>query len=580
MDTLPYLIPYVISMTISTVVGIYSWRRRAVSGARAYAILALGQASWTFGYIFELASPGLKGKIFWDNFQFIGGDIWFIAFLAFVLDYTGRSLSHPKRTWFLLSIVPAAIVLLAYTDGFHGLIRPEALLVHGEPFSALVYDFTFPFYAWAAYCYGLFLIAMIALFARYIRPHRLYRAQVGTIIVGNLIPLVGTMLTVAGVTLTFQRDTTPLTFAIGNLVVAWGLFRFGLFNIVPVARERVVESIGDAVVVFDADDRVVDLNPAARKAVGHLAADVVGKPAAQVFSSWPNLLEQLKDVDQTHTEIVLEGLDGQQHFDLRITPLHNRSGQLAGRVAVVRDITELKMAYKHLQALDRLKDEFVSNVSHELRTPITNIKLHLDLLVANPNKAEAYLATLQRETGRLERIIEDLLYLSRLDQDKMEMWIISIDCNALADQYVVDRQPLAERNGQTLTFVGHEGLPFVQGDVGLLGQALSILLTNALNYTPRGGQVVVSTHLREKARERWVGFRVSDTGPGIAPDEQKQLFERFFRGKMGRESGVPGTGLGLAIVREIAERHGGMVEVVSEGVPGKGAAFSVWLPAN
>jgi len=148
MDTLPYLIPYAISMTISMVVGIYSWRRRAVSGARAYAILALGQASWTFGYIFELASPSLKGKVFWDNFQFIGGGIWLIAFLAFVLDFTGRSLSHPKRTWILLSIVPAAIVLLAYTDGFHGLIRPEVSLIHGEPFSALVYDFTFPMYVW------------------------------------------------------------------------------------------------------------------------------------------------------------------------------------------------------------------------------------------------------------------------------------------------------------------------------------------------------------------------------------------------------------------------------------------------
>jgi two-component system phosphate regulon sensor histidine kinase PhoR len=332
--------------------------------------------------------------------------------------------------------------------------------------------------------------------------------------------------------------------------------------------------------VFDASDRVVDLNPAARRAIGHMTADVVGKPVTQVFSNWPRLIEQLQDVDQTHTEIALEEPDGRRYFDLRITPLRSRSGQHTGRIVVVRDITELRVANERLQALSRLKDEFVSNVSHELRTPITNIKLHLDLLAGNPKKTEANLATLQRETARLARIIEDLLYLSRLDQGKMEIRITSIDCNALADQYVIDRQPLAGRNGQTLTFAGHQDLPAVRGDEGLLGQALSILLTNALNYTPRGEQVVVSTHLREKAGERWVGFRVSDTGPGIPPDEHKQLFERFFRGKTGHESGVPGTGLGLAVVQEIAERHGGVVEVVSEGVPGKGAAFSVWLPAN
>lgn len=77
----------------------------------------------------------------------------------------------------------------------------------------------------------------------------------------------------------------------------------------------------------------------------------------------------------------------------------------------------------------------------------------------------------------------------------------------------------------------------------------------------------------------WTGLRVSDTGPGIEPDEQSRLFERFFRGKSGRESGVPGTGLGLAIVKEIVDRHSGRIEIESEGVPGKGTAFTVWLPA-
>ena len=245
-----------------------------------------------------------------------------------------------------------------------------------------------------------------------------------------------------------------------------------------------------------------------------------------------------------------------------------------------RRAKSLEKANRELGEANRVKGEFVSNVSHELRTPITSIKMHLELLAGYPNKVATYLATLYRETGRLERIIEDLLLLSRLDQGEVEMELTTIDCNTLAGQHVADRQLLTKNNSLTLTFAGHPDQPLTRGDKGLLDQALSILLTNALNYTPPGGQVAVSTLLREMAGQRWVGLSVSDTGPGIPFNERDQLFERFVRGKVGYESGVPGTGLGLAIAHEIMARHGGLVEVISEGVPGKGATFSLWLPAK
>jgi signal transduction histidine kinase len=109
---------------------------------------------------------------------------------------------------------------------------------------------------------------------------------------------------------------------------------------------------------------------------------------------------------------------------------------------------------------------------------------------------------------------------------------------------------------------------------------LSILLSNALNYVPAGGQVTVSTHTSESGGQDWVQFSVSDTGPGIAAEEQAMVFERFTRGIAGRVSGTPGTGLGLSIAREIVDRHQGRIEVSSEGVPGKGATFTVWLPVQ
>lgn len=241
---------------------------------------------------------------------------------------------------------------------------------------------------------------------------------------------------------------------------------------------------------------------------------------------------------------------------------------------------ELQAANEHLQALSQVKDEFVSNVSHELRTPITNIRLHHELIARVSDAYAEFMPALQRETDRLSQIIEDLLRLSRLDQGQVKLNIQPIDFNDLASQFVADRTVLAESKDLKLCFNGQPDLPIADGDSGLLGQILSILLTNAMNYTPSGGEITVSTHTQEREGKRWVGFQVSDTGPGITPDDQARLFERFFRGQAGRKTGTPGTGLGLAIVKDIVTRHDGRIEVQSEGIPGRGAHFTIWLPVR
>lgn len=286
-------------------------------------------------------------------------------------------------------------------------------------------------------------------------------------------------------------------------------------------------------------------------------------------------------------------VDEEQWFSAKVSMRKDLTGGFAGVTVVARNITQrkrserviqertmqLEAANEDLRILSRVKDEFVSNVSHELRTPITNLKLRHHLLAARPDRWEGHLAVLSRETKRLEQIIESLLFLSRLDQARVDWNPTQVDLNQLVAQFVRDRMALAQSGELSLSFTGEPNLPLVEADVALWEQALSILLTNAFNYTPAGGHVEVRTQVHEREEQRWVGVSVSDTGPGIFPDEQSHLFERFFRGTTGRESGTPGTGLGLSIVQEIVNKHRGRVEVFSEGVPGKGSTFSLWLLA-
>jgi len=146
--------------------------------------------------------------------------------------------------------------------------------------------------------------------------------------------------------------------------------------------------------------------------------------------------------------------------------------------------------------------------------------------------------------------------------------------------FITDRTLLAQERGLELTFEPAHSLPAVSADQMLIGQALSILLTNALNYTPRGGEISVTTRAEERDGQESVVLRVRDTGPGIPVEEQPNLFQRFFRGRVGKDSDAAGTGLGLAIAHEIIERHHGQIEVSSAGIPGKGAMFSIWLPVH
>jgi signal transduction histidine kinase len=254
---------------------------------------------------------------------------------------------------------------------------------------------------------------------------------------------------------------------------------------------------------------------------------------------------------------------------LTIAPLRDADQAIVGYVGIQRDIS-------HQKELDRLKDEFVSSVSHEFRAPLSNIKLYLRLLDSGrPEKREQYMQTLQRETARLENLIEDLLYISRLDQGSSFLQITPTDLHPLIAEIIADRSDLAARHGISLDYLPNNRLPLALAEPGMLSQVITNLMSNAINYTPYGGLITISTSTRIFDGQDWITVTVQDTGPGISAADQPHIFERFYRGEAARKSGAPGTGLGLAICRRVMEKLEGRLTWESE--PGKGAAFSVWL---
>lgn len=361
-----YIVPYIISCVISCSIAFYAWKRAHVPGALFFGVVAFGEAFATFGFIFELINPTLEGKLFWDKLQWFGGIPLTTALPLFAMQYLDYKPRQQK--WFatLLAVVPTLFILVLVTDDLHHLIYINPHLIAGEPFAILNYSFTDIIWNYARYGSIIIFGCLALLLRKAIRPHEIYRSQIAVVIFGMIIPLIGTVLTLLGVRFEPHRDISPMTYAIGNLVVAWGLFRYRLFDIVPIARDRVVENLTDPVLVVDIQNRIVDMNAMALARVGKTAAEVIGKPTSEIYNTWPDLVKKFEQNQNRKTEIKTESHGKNFDFEISISPLYNHSGLLIGRVLVVRDITERVRLADDLKRLNGELEERVRQRTADL----------------------------------------------------------------------------------------------------------------------------------------------------------------------------------------------------------------------
>jgi PAS domain-containing protein len=289
-------------------------------------------AMWSLGYTLELASTELPVKVFWAKMQYLGIVSVPTAWLAFALQYTNREGWLSRRNLALLAIEPLVTLLLAWTNEHHGLIWSAVRLNSSGSFSVLDSSYGAGFWGHTAYSYLVLLFGTLLIALAFVRSLPMYRGQTSTLLLGALVPWVGNAVYLSSLSPFPHLDLTPLAFTLAGALLAWGLFRYRLLDIVPVARDIIIESMSDGVIVLDAQGRIVDLNPAAERIVGRPAAQAIGQPTAQVFSDQPDLVERYKDVRQAHVEILVGEEARQRCYDLRISPLYERRGAFIGRL--------------------------------------------------------------------------------------------------------------------------------------------------------------------------------------------------------------------------------------------------------
>ena len=349
-------------------------------------------------------------------------------------------------------------------------------------------------------------------------------------------------------------------------------------------KEAILRAIGEGVVEVDGRQRVLYVNPAGLAILGRPELELIGSPLTDILT--PDHRTTLQEAvarlraspDETGDAVSLRYRDRVLRIAFAwILPDDPESGFfmiMQDITDLARKIEELSTLNARLQEMERLRSEFLAMVSHDLHTPLTAIKGSMEVLLhegVGIELSRELLGIAQKNTDRLFRMVSDILDLARIEAGRFEIRGEPFDV-AIGLRGTIDRlRRLAQDRQISLTLQAPDGLPQVLADGLRMDQVFTNLLSNALKFTPRGGQIGVT--VQELPAELLVQIR--DSGMGIPAEHLDRIFDRFYRVPLSAEEKVEGTGLGLSICKAIVEEHGGRIWV--ESAVGKGSTFSFTL---
>ena len=327
--------------------------------------------------------------------------------------------------------------------------------------------------------------------------------------------------------------------------------------------DTLFQHMADGMVAFDSDGMLLQFNAAAEEMLDRKLDE-----SLRYTDVFPEVQVRQEDVALDGRSIEIDYAAGPRFLKIYFAPIR-LGAEGKGLMAVLHDVTEQRK-------LDDSRREFVANVSHELRTPLTNVRGYAETLMSaddiDRDIQMRFLGVISSEADRMTRIVKDLLTLTRLDYNRMEMHMQRMDLRELGQKAAAAMEGQAKNQGLTLTCDLPAEMPAVTGDPERIQQVIINIITNAIKYNKPQGSIAITGGVEADQ----VFLRVEDTGIGVPKADLERLFERFYRVDKARSRESGGTGLGLAIAKQIVETHGGRIGFDSEY--GKGSIVTLYLP--
>ncbi|KAA3658139.1 MAG: PAS domain S-box protein, partial [Chloroflexi bacterium] len=484
-----------------------------------------------------------------------------------------------------IALLPLITLLLVWTNETHRLIWETLTIAENSDFTGLRITHGLLFRLYWIYAYILLLLGTINLFRSYRNNPAAFRTQNLMLILATLAPWIGNTLYVTRLSPVPELDLSPFGFAISGLLFTLAIFRFQLFDLIPVARSIVMNQMSDGMIVLDNQLRVVDINQVALFLFQITKDDLFGKSIAEIINNDQERMKLLPAHAAPDNLLSFNIADKTHIVELFKTNLQDEQGQQRGHLVMLRDVTAYKESEKQLlEARDKaieayeFKSQFLAKVSHELRTPLNIILAYAEMVqdqvfgTITPIQ-EKPVKNIINNAAVLTRQVNNLLDMAQLENDRIALISTPFFVPDILNDVIQQATPLAEDKGlciqlDTPTIVANK----VQGDAEKITQILFNLVHNGIKFSDTGCITIKAAKLRD---DEWM-FSVNDQGMGISEERQETIFDPFEQASKSLTNRQRGVGLGLSIVKQFVELMEGRVEVNSQ--EDVGSTFTIWLP--
>ena len=560
------------------------WKFRKSTEVKFLIYLEFFAAIWATAYAFEFASPDLNSKILWSKLSYFGIAFLPVFYFLFTTAFSKKHNLITQKNIALLLVIPVVTIALVFTNENHRLIWTS---ITPDPVNNIVYySHGIAFWVFYAFTETLLLLGLYNLVKSIYEFSAYYKKQSGTLLVATIFPIVGNLIYVTNLNPFPGFDWTPISFVLTGLIISLGIFRFRMFNIIPLAKTKLFEMLNDGVIVINTNGFIEDCNSAVYSIFNWQNKTIIYKPFKEVFKQYNKLTEGLS-ANLATVQIEIKNAEWKNYYQIKISPIYNER-KFSGHILIFHDITsiinadeELKKTNKKLifeiekrEKLIEDLDAFAHTVAHDLRSSLSSIfsasEIMEEIIKLNDKNLLCELTNLiNHSANKSIQITHELLLLATTDKTDVERKPLD-----MATILKESKNQLSELiNNSNVSFTEPLVWPQAIGYAPWVEEVWTNYLSNAIKY---GGTPPLIEVGADELHNGNIKFWIKDNGHGLTKEDQKKLFKNFVRLN---PQMADGYGLGLSIVKKIVEKLDGSAGVESQG-NGNGSKFFFILPSE
>ncbi|MDQ8005210.1 MAG: histidine kinase N-terminal 7TM domain-containing protein [Pedobacter sp.] len=569
---------------LTAILAVYIYKR-GTNVVRWFSLMMGSNAIWSIAYGLELSSRTLEQAILFINIEYLGIATLPLNWFLFCLNFCNKECWYKKPlNLTLLLIAPITTLVMVWTNPLHHLHYKDIRMFYEGPFPMVkIYPGTW-YHIFTGYFYLLLACGCYLILNKFRNSDPIYRKQNYSIIIAAILPWIGNITYLVGIRPLGFIDVTPYAFILTTFLIFLGVYRFRLFDIVPIAREKVLELMSDGFLVLDEKHRIIDYNSSLLRFI-NIDKDlkVIGQALEDIFSDQPLLINNIKDRKSGKIELQANVHNQTIYFEVEILFLHENKINNEFTIVKLQDLTTAKkdalIAREQaieLEKVNQLKDRIFSIIAHDLRGPLVNLSEVLKMVSYNQISDEEFKAlspVLSKDIIYTTDLLENILHWSR---SQLKGFGISKEFfnvrNVIINEINYHLPSATLKNIKIL----HEVFPYevAYADVLMFQIVIRNILNNAIKFCNEGCEISITAAYQ---KDGMLKVSIKDSGIGISKATLEKLFKQENISSRGTKN-EKGTGLGLMICKDFMHRNNGEITVESE--IGVGTTFNLTLPTK